>query len=126
VGMLPRATYIMLPVPPGSETDREMALPDLNGAPGDGTTPDDGWGVFSGTSAAAPQLAGVCALLLEKSPSLSPLDVKSILRRSARSVVKGAANPASNDDNVGEPVSSSDTGAAGAGLVDALAAWKQL
>jgi hypothetical protein len=33
VGMLPRATYIMLPVPPGSETDREMALPDLNGAP---------------------------------------------------------------------------------------------
>ena len=55
-----------------------------------------------------------------------PLDVKSILRRSARSVVKGAANPASNDDNVGEPVSSSDTGAAGAGLVDALAAWKQL
>lgn len=126
VGMLPRATYIMLPVPPGSETDREMALPDLNGAPGDGTTPDDGWGVFSGTSAAAPQLAGVCALLLEKSPSLSPLDVKSILRRSARSVVKGAANPASNDDNVGEPASSSDTGAAGAGLVDALAAWKQL
>jgi Subtilase family len=125
VGMLPHASYISLPVPSGSEIDRETSQPD-DGQPGDGTAPDDGWGVFSGTSAAAPQLAGVCALLLEKSPGLSPSDIKSILRRSARSVMAGTANPSSSDDGVGEPGSSGDTGAAGAGLVDALAAWKQL
>ena len=120
VGMLPHASYIMLPVPPGSEIDHETS------GEGDGTTPADGWGVFSGTSAAAPQLAGVCALLLEKSPGLAPSEIKSILRRSARGVTQGAANPASSDDNVGEPAGPADTNATGAGLVDALAAWKQL
>jgi subtilisin family serine protease len=124
VGMLPNASYIELPVPPGSETDREQAAPDEG--QGDGTAPDDGWGVFSGTSAAAPQLAGICALLLEKNPKLSPADAKAILRRTARSVTKGAANPTSSDDNVGEPASASDTGATGAGLIDAFAAWQQL
>jgi subtilisin family serine protease len=125
VGMLPHASYIMLPVPPGSEIDHETSQPD-DGLPGDGTAVDDGWGVFSGTSAAAPQLAGVCALLLEKSPHLTPSDVKSILRRSAHTVIKGSANPASSDDGVGEPASSGDTGAAGAGLVDAMAACQQI
>jgi len=124
VGMLPRASYIELPVPPGSEIDREQARPDDGN--GDGTAPDDGWGVFSGTSAAAPQLAGVCALLVQKNPGLSPSDAKAILRRTSRSVVKGAANPSSSDDNAGEPASTGDTGAAGAGLVDAFAAWQQL
>ncbi|MFB9268475.1 S8 family serine peptidase [Bradyrhizobium erythrophlei] len=124
VGMLPHASYIELPVPPGCQIDREQAEPD--DGQGDGTAPDDGWGVFSGTSAAAPQLAGVCALLVEKNPGLSPSDAKAILRRTARSVIRGAANPASSDDNVGEPASTSDTGAAGAGLIDAFAAWQQL
>ena len=126
VGMLPRAMYIMLPVPPQSGIDQEMSLPDNHNVSGDGTTVSDGWGVFSGTSAAAPQLAGVCALLLQKNPGLTPADVKSVLRRSARSVTAGAANPTSSDNNVGEPASADDTGAAGAGLVDALAAWKQV
>jgi subtilisin family serine protease len=124
VGMLPRASYIMLPVPPGSAIDCETAAA-ANGQAGDGTAPDDGWGVFSGTSAAAPQLAGICALLIEKDPRLTPSDLKSILRRSARGVTKGAANPSSSDDGVGEPASEGDTGATGAGLVDALAAWQQ-
>jgi subtilisin family serine protease len=125
VGMLPHASYIMLPIPPGSEIDHETSQPD-DGLPGDGTAPDDGWGVFSGTSAAAPQLAGVCALLLEKHPGLSPSDAKAILRRTARSVTNGSANPASSEDNVGESAGPGDTGAAGAGLIDALAAWRQL
>jgi subtilisin family serine protease len=126
VGMLPRAMYIELPVPPGSEIDKEMSLPDDQNNPGDSTTVNDGWGLFSGTSAAAPQLAGVCALLLQKNPGLTPSDIKSILRRSARSVTQGAANPTSSDNNIGEPAGPGDTGAAGAGLVDALAAWKQV
>jgi subtilisin family serine protease len=120
VGMLPNASYIELPVPAGSEMDREQSQA------GDGTTPDDGWGVFSGTSAAAPQLAGVCALLVQKNPGLTPSDAKAILRRTARSVTRGAANPASSDNNVGEPASTGDTGAAGAGLIDAFAAVQQL
>jgi subtilisin family serine protease len=125
VGMQPHASYIMLPIPLGSEIDRETSQPD-DGLPGDGTAPDDGWGVFSGTSAAAPQLAGVCALLLQKNPGLTPSDIKAVLRRTARTVTVGAANPSSSDDNVGEPASASDTGAAGAGLVDAFKAWQQV
>jgi len=125
VGLLPHASYIMLPIPPGSEIDHETSQPN-DGLPGDGTAPDDGWGVFSGTSAAAPQLAGVCALLLEKNPGLTPSDVKSILRRSARGVTTGSGNPSSSDDGIGEPAGPGDTGAAGAGLVDAFAAWQQV
>jgi subtilisin family serine protease len=125
VGMLPHASYIELPIPPGCEIDRETSEP-ADGLPGDGTAPDDAWGVFSGTSAAAPQLAGACALLLEKNPGLTPSDLKSILRRTARSVVRGSANPASSDTGVGESASPGDTGAAGAGLVDAMAAWQQV
>src|SRR3712207_5891708 len=62
VGMRPRAAYIMLPVQPGDAIDRDLG--DGTSHPnGDETPPDDGWAAFSGTSAAAPQVAGVCALL---------------------------------------------------------------
>jgi subtilisin family serine protease len=125
VGLLPHANYIMAPIPPGSEIDHETSVPD-DGLPGDGTNDHDGWGVFSGTSAAAPQLAGVCALLLEKNPGLTPSDIKSVLRRTARGVTTGAGNPSSSDDGIGELAGPGDTGAAGAGLVDAMAAWKQV
>lgn len=124
VGLLPHANYIMLPVPPGSQTDVESAQPPDGG--GDGTTAADGWAVFSGTSSAAPQLAGICALLLEKNSSLTPSDIKAILRRTARTVDQGHANPACSDNGIGLPASQSDTGAAGAGLVDAFAAWQQV
>jgi subtilisin family serine protease len=115
VGMQPDAAYIMLPVRSGAELDQ------LD----DETTNRDGWGVFSGTSAAAPQLAGVCALLLQKNPGLTPADVKAVLRRTCRDVVLGAANAASNVGNALRASSGSD-GATGAGLVDAFAAWSQV
>jgi subtilisin family serine protease len=105
------AAYIMLPVPPGCELDRLT----------DGTA-GEGWGVFSGTSAAAPQLAGVCALLLSKNPGLTPSDLKSVLQASARDAVLGAANPASNENRGGMPAGTGADGATGAGLVDAFAA----
>jgi subtilase family protein len=115
VGMMDNgAAYLMLPVPVGCELDRLQ----------DTTRGDVGWGVFSGTSAAAPQLAGVCALLLSKNSGLSPSDIKSVLRASARDVILGNANPASSETGVGMPAGMGSDGATGAGLFDALAAWK--
>lgn len=118
VGLRPNADYIMLPIPSGCEIDRGNATHD-------GTMATDGWGVFSGTSAAAPQLAGVCALLLEKNPGLTPGDIKSVLARTARDVTRGNANPASNQ-GTGVPATQGPDGATGAGLVDAFAAWRQV
>lgn len=119
VGMRPHASYIALPIPPGCEIDRD-------GSAHDGTGPDDGWGVFSGTSAAAPQLAGLCALLLAVDPGLGPRDIKAILRRTARDVIEGRANPASDPAGHGVPAGTGEDGATGAGLVDAGAALRQL
>ena len=112
------ADYIMLPIPSGCEIDRDNSYHD-------GTRNDDGWGVFSGTSAAAPQLAAVCALMIEKNPSLTPGEIKNALRRTCRDVVKGSGNPASNE---GTPVPAGPgiDGATGAGFVDAFAACNQV
>jgi subtilisin family serine protease len=115
--MQPGATYIMLPIEAACEIDRRRAASDF-------TSPEDGWGVFSGTSAAAPQLAGVCALLLQKNPGLTPNDIKAVLRRTSRDVVNGAANAASNEGNALTAGSGTDS-ATGTGLVDAFAAWQQ-
>ncbi|MFJ3669385.1 S8 family serine peptidase [Streptomyces sp. NPDC090106] len=100
VGMQPGAAYIMLPAPPGSAIDRRRAVPDDedgDGRPdweGDGTLPDDGWIVASGTSAAAPQVAGVCALLKQAYPSLTPDGLRRALQKGARDVTRGVSNPA--------------------------------
>jgi hypothetical protein len=118
VGMLPYGDYIMLPVPPGHEIDTGNAVHD-------GTKPGDGWAVFSGTSAAAPQIAAVCALLLQKNPQLTPAEVKALLTRTAIDVRDGAANPASDPAGVGVKAGPGVDGATGAGLVDAFAAWLQ-
>ena len=118
VGLLPHADYIMLPVPPGESIDSENAA-------FDSTAPNDGWAAFSGTSAAAPQIAGLCALLLEKSPGLAPAAVKALLERTARDVRQGHANPASDPSGVGLKASAGKDGATGAGLVDAYGAWSQ-
>ena len=118
VGMLPYANYIMLPVPPGQDID-------TGNAEHDGTTPGDGWAVFSGTSASAPQIAGVCALLLQKNPKLTPAEVKALLTRTAIDVRDGGANPASDPAGVGIKAGPGVDGATGSGLVDAHAAWLQ-
>jgi len=115
VGLQPKGIYIMLPVEPGNQIDQGLAggtFPD-----GDETKPDDGWAVISGTSAASPQLAGVCALLKQAQPGLSPDLVKAILRASARDVSLGKSFH-------GQPAGEGHDGATGAGLVDALAAYK--
>jgi subtilisin family serine protease len=118
VGMMPKASYIRLPIPKGSRIDREMSAVD-------GTGGGDSWGVFSGTSAAAPQIAGLCALLLQKNPGITPQEVKSILRRSSRDVSQGRASAASDPRRKGGVRASSGLdGATGAGLIDAEAALR--
>jgi subtilisin family serine protease len=112
------ADYIMLPLQWGCDIDVDNAAHD-----GTGTT--DGWGVFSGTSASAPQLAGVCALLKQKNPGLTPTDMKSVLRLTALDVTQGNANPFSNELNAAQAGPGADT-ATGSGLVDAFAAWNQV
>ena len=62
VGMRPRASYIMLPIPAGCPIDVERAAAG-GGDPADGTAANDGWALFSGTSAACPQVAGAVAVL---------------------------------------------------------------
>ena len=120
VGMaVNHAEYIMLPIQPGCSIDTDESATDETG-------PNDGWGVFSGTSAAAPQVAGACALMLQVDSSLTLGDIKQILRRNCRDVTLGSANPASNENNGGMPAGFGDDGATGAGLMDIYAALSQL
>jgi subtilisin family serine protease len=113
VGMQPRAAYIVLPVEPGDEIDTGLAGGTHPNA--DETLPNDGWAAFSGTSAAAPQLAGATALIKQACPRLTPAEVRDVLMRTARDVSLGNCHPSTgaNAATVGP-----DT-ATGNGLVDA-------
>jgi subtilisin family serine protease len=116
VGMRPRAIYIMLPLQAGDEID----VGNAGGTHpnGDETTARDGWAAFSGTSAAAPQLAGAAALVKQACPSLTPAQVRQVLMDTARDVTVGNCNPntGANPATVGPDL------ATGTGLVDAYAA----
>src|SRR5262249_49202018 len=114
VGMRPKAIYIMLPVEPGDQIDQgNVGTFD----DGDETATDDGWAAFSGTSAAAPQLAGIAALLKQVVPSATPGLVKAALMTTARAVTAGMCS-AVPDLHGGLPASEST----GSGLIDATAA----
>jgi Subtilase family len=113
VGMLPKAIYIMLPLQPSDDIDTGNA--GGTHPNGDETADNDGWAAFSGTSAAAPQLAGVAALVKQACPGLTPADVKDILRKTARDVTAGTCNPAST----GAAAAVGPDTATGDGLVDA-------
>ncbi|OUB41420.1 hypothetical protein BK740_18650 [Bacillus thuringiensis serovar argentinensis] len=85
-GLLPLAAYIMLAVDPGEFYDRMFAG---NQPPnGDETSPIDGWAAFSGSSAAAPQIAGVCALLKQVNRNLTTFQIRDILKQTARDVTR--------------------------------------
>ena len=81
---------------------------------GDETAGDDGWAVFSGTSAACPQVAGVCALILQACAGLSPSEVRDLLTSTARDVTAGTNHP-----NFGNAAVPGPDDATGDGLVDA-------
>jgi subtilisin family serine protease len=102
----PMKGHIMLPVPNGSKLEGENL-------PASGQ--NRGWGVFSGTSAAAPQIAGIAALMLSVSPTLKPADIKAILAATARDVEHGST---AMEDEAQPGVDL----ATGSGIVDAFAA----
>ncbi len=107
------ADYIMLPVPSDSRHDRDCSV-------FDGTSKVDGWARFSGTSAAAPQLAGICALILQNEPGLTPLQVRHRLLDSAVDVDSGDA--AAAGATPGLAAGKGRDPATGAGLANAAAA----
>lgn len=102
VGMRPKADYIVLPVQ--AEATLENAA-----------DPGAGWGAFSGTSAASPMVAGVCALLKEADPTLTPTQIKSILKHTARDITIGT-------NAHGKHAAPGPDGATGSGLADSLRA----
>ena len=100
-----------------------LMLPVQEGSDLDGVTPstgagNDGWGIFSGTSAACPQVAGICTLMLEKNPTLTPAQVKDKLIKSARDVKAGQSA-------MGDVAGTGNDLATGAGLADAKWAYLQ-
>ena len=113
VGMQPKAIYLMLPLESGDAID----VGNAGGVHpnGDETGNNDGWAAFSGTSAAAPQLAGAAALIKQACARLTPADIKDILMRTARDVTLGNCNPATG----GNPATVGPDTATGNGLVDA-------
>lgn len=112
VGMRPGAQSIMLPIGEGCSLDQSLA--GGNHPNGDETATDDGWAAFSGTSAACPQVAGVCALIKQACPRLTPREVRDILMTSARDVTVGTNHP-----NFGNAAVAGPDTATGNGLVDA-------
>ncbi len=105
-GTKPQSAHIALPVPPDSNLDGD------NFASG---AKETGWGIFSGTSAACPQVAGVCALIKQIDPRLSPAQVRQILEARSIDISKGKTA-------LGDKAKQGDDRATGAGLVDALRA----
>lgn len=116
-GQGPRGVYIPMPCPFGCVMDHEFtgtAFPN-----GDGTAAIDGWVIASGTSSAAPQVAGVLALLLEgaraKGATLTNTAVRDLLQQSSRNVSRGR-------NAFGFPATTAQpNGAVGWGLVDTAA-----
>ena len=102
-----KAPSLLLPVEENATLD--------NIAPATGSSAD-GWGLFSGTSAACPQIAGIVALMLEKDPALTPAKAKEKLKKSARDVKKGTTAH-------GETAVAGPDLATGAGLADAKWAY---
>lgn len=73
---------------------------------------------FIGTSASAPHVAGVVALLLQLNPELSPTDIKAILQQSAVDVVLRDKQDLSVPDNIGQGIDKDS----GSGYIDAQTA----
>jgi subtilisin family serine protease len=114
--MRPRASYIMLPIPPGCPIDVGRATAG-DGDPPDGTSANDGWALFSGTSAAAPQVAGAAAVLRGIRKNATPAQVAKALSNTAVDVRVGRCHPRFNN-----PAGPGRDLATGFGLINVSAA----
>ncbi len=120
VGMRPRASYIMMPIPSGCPIDVQRAAAGTGtgaGDPPDGTSPDDGWALFSGTSAAAPQIAGAAAVLRGVRNNATPGQVAQALANTGIDVRVGRCHPRFNN-----PATPGRDLATGSGLINVSAA----
>ncbi len=119
VGMRPKAIYIMLPVEPEDSIDskpwNQGGLQGGTFPQGDETTKTDGWGCFSGTSAAAPQLAGTAALMKQACNRLTPAQIRDLMMKTARDVIQGNCSPSTGAN----AATNGPDLATGNGLVDA-------
>ncbi|TET10248.1 MAG: peptidase S8 [Candidatus Thorarchaeota archaeon] len=124
VGLTPEGIYIMLPQQASSTID--VGKSNDNFPDGDETASNDGWAAFSGTSAASPQVAGVCSLLLQRCSRLTPRAIKRILRRTATDVTQGQTNTNAGGADVAAvgPDLATGTGLVNAARAHFLAAWR--
>lgn len=106
----PQSAHIMLPVPEASNLDGENFPSGATGT---------GWGIFSGTSASAPQLAGVVALMRQANNQLTGGQIRNILAATAIDITNGTSA-------TGATAGQGTDLATGAGLVDADAAVTQI
>jgi hypothetical protein len=86
-----------------------------------GTTPSDGWALFSGASAASPQLADAAAVLLAVRRELAPEHVREVLSASTVDVGFGCCHP-----RFDFPAESGPDIGTGFGLADVSAAADQV
>ena len=102
----PLTGHIMLPVPENS---------DLEGENFTGGVAGQGWGIFSGTSAACPQAAGLAALIRARAGRLTPENVRQIMAVNSVDVTAGQSG-------LGDAAAVGPDRATGAGFLDAHAA----
>ncbi len=115
VGLKPNGVYIELPTQPNSETDRDFSI-----RAGDGTAPDDGWIVTSGTSSAAPQVAGLAAIIRQAMGLDAWYDkVRDLIGNTAFDIITGTS---ANGGSTGPGFDA----ATGYGLIDVYPALRQL
>jgi hypothetical protein len=113
VGQAPKGIFIVMPTMMGAAFDQSFSggvHPN-----GDETGPNDGWLVASGTSSAAPMVAGAAALMLQAKSSLSPAEIKQALMDTCIDVVNGASAS-------GEVAGIGPDSATGAGMINIGAA----